>query len=375
MNLAEQFKDNCGFGMLAQIKNQPSHQLLQDAIRTLTRMTHRGAISADGKTGDGSGLLCSMPVRFMQKVAEEHGLSLPDQFAVATIFLSDERTQLAAFKEQCALNDLSVILVREVPLNTEALGEYALSMLPKIVHAFVVPAALIATRRFDALLYLTRKQVEHRFDGERAFYIASFSRLLISYKGLVMPQYIAKLFPDLQQEDFQVSFAMVHQRFSTNTLPQWRLAQPLRSIAHNGEINSIQGNRFKALNKFTDAESPVFSREELQALQPILEQGVSDSANLDNMLEFLLANGVDFFKAIRSLVPPARHNVANMPAKLRAFYEYTSAAFEPWDGPAAVSMTDGRYLGCVLDRNGLRPAKYVITNDDRLLVSSEYGVL
>ncbi len=375
MNLAEQFKDNCGFGMLAQIKNQPSHQLLQDAIRTLTRMTHRGAISADGKTGDGSGLLCSMPVRFMQKVAEEHGLSLPDQFAVATIFLSDERTQLAAFKEQCALNDLSVILVREVPLNTEALGEYALSMLPKIVHAFVVPAALIATRRFDALLYLTRKQVEHRFDGERAFYIASFSRLLISYKGLVMPQYIAKLFPDLQQEDFQVSFAMVHQRFSTNTLPQWRLAQPLRSIAHNGEINSIQGNRFKALNKFTDAESPVFSREELQALQPILEQGVSDSANLDNMLEFLLANGVDFFKAIRSLIPPARHNVANMPAKLRAFYEYTSAAFEPWDGPAAVSMTDGRYLGCVLDRNGLRPAKYVITNDDRLLVSSEYGVL
>ncbi len=190
-----------------------------------------------------------------------------------------------------------------------------------------------------------------------------------------MPTYIEKLFPDLRCDDFEVSFALFHQRFSTNTLPQWKLAQPLRVIAHNGEINSIKGNRFKALNKFTNAESPVFSESELKRLMPILEDGVSDSANLDNMLEFLLANGVDFFKAIRSLIPPARHNVAHMPAKLRAFYEYASGAFEPWDGPAAVSLTNGRYIGCVLDRNGLRPAKYMITHDDRLLISSEYGVL
>jgi glutamate synthase (NADPH/NADH) large chain len=375
MNLAEQFKDNCGFGLLAHIRNQPSHKLLLDAIQALSRMMHRGAISADGKTGDGSGLLCSMPVGFMRKVAEQHGLSLPDQFAVATLFLSDEKKQLPVFREQCEQNDLNVLLVREVPLDTDALGEYAISMLPKIVQVFIIPAALIATRRFDALVYLTRKEVERQLAADPAFYIASFSRTLISYKGLVMPHFIAKLYPDLQDQDFKISFVMFHQRFSTNTLPQWKLAQPLRVIAHNGEINSIQGNRFKALNKFTEAQSEVFSDAELKRILPLLETGVSDSASLDNMVEFLLANGVDFFKAIRSLVPPARHNVANMPAKLRAFYEYMSAAFEPWDGPAAVSLTNGRYIGCVLDRNGLRPAKYVITTDDRLLITSEYGVL
>ncbi|MCF6178510.1 MAG: glutamate synthase large subunit [Geopsychrobacter sp.] len=375
MNLAEQFKDNCGFGLLAQLDNQPSHQMLEDAISALSRMMHRGAVSADGKTGDGCGLLCSMPHKFMRSVAEEQGVSLPKQYAVATLFLSDEEAQLAVFTDACAGNDLQVLLVREVPLNVDALGEYALTMLPKILQVFVVPGALTATRRFDALVYLTRKQVERELRADQAFYISSFSSTLVAYKGLVMPHHIAQLFPDLQRADFRISFAMFHQRFSTNTLPQWRLAQPLRVIAHNGEINSIQGNRFKALTKFTAAESPIFSKQELQQLQPLLEDGVSDSANLDNMVEFLLANGVDFFKAIRMLIPPARHNVANMPAKLRAFYEYSSAAYEPWDGPAAVSLTDGRYIGCVLDRNGLRPAKYVITKDNRLLISSEYGVL
>jgi glutamate synthase (NADPH/NADH) large chain len=375
MNLADRFKDNCGFGLLAQLDNRPSHQLLQDAIRALSRMMHRGAVAADGKSGDGSGLLCSMPARFMRRVAEEQGISLPEQYAVATLFLSDEQEQLAAFAEGCNKNDLQILFVREVPMETEALGEHALALLPKIVQAFVVPGALIATRRFDALLYLTRKEVEKQFRNDPAFYISSFSRTLISYKGLVMPHYLDTLYPDLRHEEFQITFAMVHQRFSTNTLPQWRLAQPFRVIAHNGEINSINGNRFKSLNKFTEAQSPVFSCEELALLQPILETQVSDSASLDNMVEFLLANGVDFFKAIRCLVPPARHNVANMPAKLRAYYEYSSAAYEPWDGPAAVSLTDGRYIGCVLDRNGLRPAKYLITTDDRLLISSEYGVL
>jgi len=375
MNPATVFKDNCGFGLLAHIHNQPSHQMLRDAIRALSRMMHRGAVAADGKSGDGSGLLCAMPVRFMRKVAEQQGVSLPEQFAVATLFLNEREIQLDAFREQCARNDLQVLMVRDVPLETDALGEYALSLLPEIVQVFVVPAALIATRRFDALIYLTRKEIEHRLGADDGFYVPSFSRTLISYKGLVMPTYIDRLFPDLQDADFEISFAMFHQRFSTNTLPQWKLAQPLRTLAHNGEINSIKGNRLKALNKFTDAESPVFSREELDRVLPIMEDGVSDSANLDNMVEFLLANGVDYFKAIRSLIPPARHNVANMPAKLRSFYEYTSAAFEPWDGPAAVSVTNGRYIGCVLDRNGLRPAKYVVTTDDRLLISSEYGVL
>jgi glutamate synthase (NADPH/NADH) large chain len=375
MNLAEQFHENCGFGLLAHIQNLPSHSMLEDAIKALSRMMHRGAIAADGKTGDGSGLLCSMPHRFMNNVCEEAGVSLPEQYAVATLCLSDVAGQQEVFRERCEANDLEVLLFREVPLNTEALGDYALSMLPTIVQAFVVPSALIATRRFDALLYLTRKEVEKQFRGDEAFYIASFSRTVVSYKGLVMPTYIRMLFPDLQRDDFEISFALFHQRFSTNTLPKWKLAQPLRTIAHNGEINSIQGNRFNASCKFVDAHSPVFSDAELQRLMPILEEKVSDSGSLDNMIEFLMVNGVDYFKAIRSVIPPARHNVAHMPAKLRSFYEYTSAAFEPWDGPAAVSVTNGRYIGCVLDRNGLRPAKYQITTDDRLIISSEYGVL
>lgn len=375
MNLAERFHDNCGFGLLANIQNRPSHQILLDAIEALSRMMHRGAIAADGKTGDGSGLLCSMPTRFMRRIAEEQGVSLPQQFAVATLFLSDTDKQLEIFEQTCNRNDLSIIMTRQVPLDISALGEYAIKTLPDIVQCFVVPSALIATHRFDALVYLSRKEVEHQLADDPSFYVASFSRSMISYKGLVMPTYLEKLFPDLNCSDFEVSFALFHQRFSTNTLPLWKLAQPLRAIAHNGEINSIKGNRFKTINKFVDIDSPVFSREEMDRALPLLETGVSDSASLDNMLEFLLINGVDFFKAIRSLIPPARHNVAHMPAKLRAFYEYTSGSFEPWDGPAAVSLTNGRYIGCVLDRNGLRPSKYVITTDDRLLISSEYGVM
>jgi len=375
MDFAERFYDSCGFGLLAQLKNQPSHGLVEDGIRALARLMHRGAISADGKTGDGSGLLCSMPRVFMRRVAAERGVSLPERFAVAMLFLNDEERQLTVLREECEKNDLQLLLVREVPLNNEALGERALQLLPSIRQAFVVPAALVATRRFDALLYLTRKGVEHRLAADRDFYIPSFSRRVISYKGLVLPTHLRSLYLDLAEDDFACSFVLFHQRFSTNTQPLWKLAQPFRTLAHNGEINSLQANRFNALHKFNDASSPVFSAEELARLLPLLEDNASDSASLDNMLEFLLANGVDFFKAVRALIPPPRHNVAHMDAHLRSFYEYTSTAFEPWDGPAAISLTDGRYVGCLLDRNGLRPAKYLITTDDRLLVTSEYGVL
>ncbi|ABA88728.1 NADPH-dependent glutamate synthase, glutamine amidotransferase and FMN-binding subunit [Syntrophotalea carbinolica DSM 2380] len=375
MDFGERYYDGCGFGLLAQIKNQPSHALVEDAVRALARLMHRGAIAADGKTGDGSGLLCSMPRDFMRRVAAEGGVALPEQYAVAMLFLDDEERQLGVFREVCEKNDLRVLHVREVPLETSVLGERALKLLPKIRQAFVVPAALIATRRFEALLYLTRKEVEHQLASDADFYIPSLSSKTVVYKGLVMPTHIRTLYPDLSQEDFRCSFVLFHQRFSTNTLPLWKLAQPMRTLAHNGEINSLQANRFHARHKFNNASSPVFSDEELARLFPLLEEGGSDSASLDNMLEFLLANGIDFFKATRALIPPPRHNVAHMDAHLRSFYEYISTAYEPWDGPAAISLTDGRYVGCILDRNGLRPAKYLITTDDRLLVTSEYGVL
>jgi glutamate synthase (NADPH/NADH) large chain len=372
---AEEYRDNCGFGLLAHLHHQPSHQMLQDAMRALSRMMHRGAIAADGKTGDGCGLLCAMPADFMRSIAASEGVSLPETFAVAMLFLGQAEAEQQVFTEYCSKNDLQVVLYREVPLDTSVLGDYALKRLPKIVQAFVVPSELIATRRFDALIYLTRKEVEHALIQAQDFYIPSFSRTLISYKGLVMPKNLRQLYPDLADERFSTSLILFHQRFSTNTLPQWRLAQPLRNLAHNGEINSIRGNRFNLLTKSKAMQSSVFSTAELQRLLPIVQPGGSDSTSLDNVFDFLLANGIDFFKAIRMLVPPARHNVAHMAANLRSFYEYTSTAWEPWDGPAAISITNGRYVGCLLDRNGLRPAKYVITKDHRLLLTSEYGVL
>ena len=375
MTLADQFHDACGMGLLAHLRRQPSHQLLQDAMRALTRMMHRGAVAADGKTGDGCGLLCAMPTGFMRQIAAEHGVSLPECFAVATIFLSDPAVQQERFAEACVRNDLQVVLFREVPLDAEALGDYAIARLPKIVQAFVVPRELTATRRFDALVYLTRKELEHALQADPGFYVAAFSRTLLPYKGLVMPKNLAQLYPDLQREEFTTELVLFHQRFSTNTLPQWRLAQPFRNLAHNGEINSICANRFNAAAKAAAMASPVFTAAELERILPIVQPVGSDSASLDNMFEFLLINGVDFFKAVRMLIPPARHNVAHMPARLRSFYEYTSASWEPWDGPAAVSVTNGRYVGCILDRNGLRPAKYLVTTDDRLLLTSEYGVL
>ena len=220
MTLADQFHDACGMGLLAHLRRQSSHQLLQDAIRALTRMMHRGAVAADGKTGDGCGLLCAMPVGFMRQVAAEHGVSLPESFAVATLFLSDPIPQQEQFTEACARNDLQAMLFREVPLDTEALGAYALARLPQIVQVFVVPRELTATRRFDALIYLTRKELEHALQGDPGFYVAAFSRTLLPYKGLVTPKNLAQLFPDLSREEFATHLVLFHQRFSTNTLPQ-----------------------------------------------------------------------------------------------------------------------------------------------------------
>ncbi|MBB5021711.1 glutamate synthase large subunit [Desulfurispira natronophila] len=374
-NLAEEFKDSCGFGIIANVHNTPSHTLLCDAVTALSRMMHRGAIAADGKTGDGSGILCGMPREFMRHEALKLGISLPEQFAIAVMFLTDVEKQKKAFEECCTDNDLKVLGYRAVPMDTQALGEHALAMLPTVVQAFVVPDSIIATRRFEALLYIARRQYESQFVGDEHFHVASLSPHVVSYKGLVMPLYLQTLYPDLSDVNFQVSFALFHQRFSTNTLPRWKLAQPFRTVCHNGEINSLRANHFNSLYKFNCAKSRVFNEKEFRQLLPVLQEGVSDSANLDNMFEFLLANGVDFFKAIRCLVPPPRHNVANMPAKLRSFYEYTSGAYEPWDGPAAIGLTNGRYIGCVLDRNGLRPAKYVLTRDHRLIITSEFGVL
>ncbi|MBD3840402.1 MAG: glutamate synthase large subunit [Campylobacterales bacterium] len=368
------FRDNCGFGLVAHLKNKPTHQNLEDAITSLERMMHRGAIAADGKSGDGSGLLFSMPDQFMRKVALQNGVDLPKQFAVAMVFAKDE-SQLDTFRSYCEKNDLKVLLTREVPINTDALGKLALEILPMIVQVFVVPNTLVSSKRFEAMLYLARKEAEHALEDQEDFYIPTFSAKVIVYKGLVMPTTIKQFYIDLNDEDFKISFALFHQRFSTNTLPKWRLAQPFRGIAHNGEINSIEANRFNVALKEEVIKSEVFSDEELSRIFPILQNGGSDSASLDNMFEFLMVNGMDFFKAARALVPAPWQNAPYMDSELRAFYEYCSIRFEAWDGPAAVSLTDGRHIGCLIDRNGLRPSKYIVTKDDRIFITSEYGTV
>lgn len=374
LDLLTSFRDNCGFGLLASLKGKPTHQNLQDAITSLERMMHRGAIAADGKSGDGCGLLLSMPDNFMRKVALNNGVDLPNMYAVAMIF-APEMKDIETFKKHCARNDLKVLFTRIVPVNKDALGKLALDTLPNIVQVFVTPNSLVSTNRFDAMIYLTRKECEHELKNKEGFYIPTFSSKVISYKGLLMPTHIKEFYTDLKDPDFAITFSLFHQRFSTNTLPKWRLAQPFRSIAHNGEINSVEANRFNVKVKSENIKSNVFSDEELQRIFPILQEGGSDSASLDNMFEFMIVNGLDFFKAARSLVPAPWQNAPHMDSDLRAFYEYTSTAQEAWDGPAAISLTDGRYIGCVLDRNGLRPSKYIITKDDRIIITSEYGTI
>ncbi len=373
-DLFTSFKDNCGFGLLASIDNTPSRKNLEDAVTALSRMIHRGAIAADGKTGDGSGLLMSIPHAFFARTLAQEGIDLPGTYAVAVLFSTNEH-DLTVFREICEKNDLHLFHTRTVPVDTNALGQQAIETLPTIYHLFVTPHSLMGRKRFDALIYLSRKEIEKALSYQEDFYIPSFSSTVISYKGLVMPTHLREFYTDLDDPDFAISFALFHQRFSTNTLPQWKLAQPFRMIAHNGEINSVTANRFNVAAKSELIHSDLFSDEEMERLIPIIQEGMSDSASLDNFIEFLSVNGMDFFRIARSVIPAPWQNAPHMDADLRAFYEYVSTTFEPWDGPAAVSMTDGRHIGVVLDRNGLRPAKYIITRDRRLLISSEYGVL
>ncbi|NMM48015.1 glutamate synthase large subunit [Marinigracilibium pacificum] len=373
MDIAQEFKDNCGFGMMAHIKNVASRQMVDDSIEALKRMMHRGAIAADGKSGDGCGFLFSMPDKFMRKIATLNGYDLPARYAVSMTFYTNDEQKII-FEEACKQNDLKILFSRHVPVDESNLGNQAKEIMPEIIQTFVIPNSPMAQRRFEALLYLTRKDVESQIEDIN-FTIASFSDKVISYKGLLLPTLIDKFYTDLTDKDFEVSFAVFHQRFSTNTMPRWPLAQPFRCVAHNGEINSIKANRYNVNVNAENMAGDIFNKEEMNRLMPILQNETSDSGSFDNYFEFLIQNGVDFFKAVRSMVPPPFHNAPHLDAGLRSFYEYTSCNFEAWDGPAALNITNGRYVGTVLDRNGLRPAKYIITYDDRMIIASEYGII
>ncbi len=369
-------KDNCGFGLIAQMDNQPSHWLVQTAIGALARLTHRGAVAADGKTGDGCGLLMKKPDGFLRLCADELGFALADNYAVGMVFLNTDavfaNAARAQLETELRTEGLGVLGWRTVPTDIAACGEEALASLPVIEQIFVNAPADMDTVSFEQHLYIARRRCEKAIEpNDDVFYIPSLSSRVISYKGLVMPEHLPEFYTDLEDERMETAIAVFHQRFSTNTWPQWRLAQPFRYLAHNGEINTIQGNRNWSVARGHKFETPAIP---MADVRPLVSASGSDSNSMDNMLEALLAGGMDIFRAMRLLVPPAWQNVTNMDADLRAFYEYNSMHMEPWDGPAGIVMTDGRYAACSTDRNGLRPARWVITKDRHITLASEIGV-
>ena len=372
----EEFKDNCGFGLIAHMTGEPSHHLLQTAMQALTCMTHRGGINADGKTGDGCGLLMQKPDQFLRAVAHEHfAVELPKQYAVGMVFFNQDPVKAEAARanmdREILAAGLKLVGWRKVPIDTSVLGRLALERLPQIEQVFIGGDGL-SDQEFAIKLFSARRRSSVANAHDSDHYICSFSHKTIIYKGLMMPRDLAAFYPDLGDERLQTAICVFHQRFSTNTLPKWPLAQPFRFLAHNGEINTITGNRNWAMarrTKFANDQIP-----DLEELGPLVNRVGSDSSSMDNMLELMVTGGIDLFRGVRMLVPPAWQNVETMDADLRAFYEYNSMHMEPWDGPAGIVMTEGRHAVCLLDRNGLRPARWVTTTNGYITIASEIGV-
>src|SRR5690554_793397 len=374
----DEFRDNCGFGLIAHMKGEVSHKLLQTAIESLTCMTHRGGIAADGKTGDGCGLLLQSPKAFLNKAAEAaFGKKPGDLFAVGQVFLAPEEARAAAgrasVEQRLTEQGLEIMGWREVPVDDSCLGPMARDCMPRIEQVFVLPAGK-SEKDFAISLFVGRRHAERDMADDSEFYICSLSHRTLAYKGLMMPADLANFYKDLDDPDLQTAICVFHQRFSTNTLPRWPLAQPFRFLSHNGEINTLRGN-VNAMNaRQALFESELFG-DDIKKLLPILTEGASDSAILDNAIELLYFTGRSLPHAMMMLVPEAWEYATEMSEEKRAFYEYHSCLMEPWDGPATLPFSDGRYIGAILDRNGLRPSRYTVTNDGIVMLASETGVL
>ncbi|MEX0445891.1 glutamate synthase large subunit [Xenorhabdus sp. SGI246] len=370
-----QEKDNCGFGLIAHIEGEPSHKVVRTAIHALARMQHRGAILADGKTGDGCGLLMQKPDRFFQMIANEQSWRLAKNYAVGMLFLSQD-SQIAQscrdiIEQELENETLSIAGWREVPINRDILGNIALSSLPRIEQIFVNAPAGWRSQDLERRLFIARRRIEKRITDDD-FYICSLSNLVTIYKGLCMAADLPRFYSDLADLRMESAICLFHQRFSTNTVPRWPLAQPFRYLAHNGEINTITGNREWAKARAYKFRTPLIP--DLHTAAPFVNETGSDSSSLDNMLELFLNGGMDLIRAMRLLVPPAWQNNPDMDDDLRAFFDFNSMHMEPWDGPAGIVISDGRYAACNLDRNGLRPARYVITKDKLITCASEVGI-
>lgn len=370
--------DACGVGMLVDIHGRKSHSIVDSALTVLENMRHRGAEGADNKTGDGAGILVQIPHEFILL----QGIPVPEKghYGTGLVFLPKDQAAQKAFLQiiqgEVEAKGLTILCLRDVPVCSEILGKDALATEPAIKQLFIVGEE--DQQELELKLYGVRKRIEKRIASsslveKKDFYVVSLSTRSLIYKGMLESMQLRKYFPDLTNEYFTSALALVHSRFSTNTFPTWSLAQPFRLLAHNGEINTIRGNRAWMAARESVLSSSRLS--DMEALDPIIQPDMSDSASLDNVLEFLLASGLSLPHAMAMLVPESFNEKNPISDDLKAFYEYHSILMEPWDGPAALLFSDGRYAGGMLDRNGLRPARYLVTKKGWVLVASEVGVL
>ena len=376
--------DNCGVGFVAHMKGNKSHSIIQQGLQVLVNLHHRGAVGADPNTGDGAGILIQIPHKFLNKVAGELNINLPleGEYGVGMVFLPQEPNARyfceGTFEKVIEEEGLTVLGWRNLPINEKACGLTASGTRP-MVHQLFVGRGSVSIADFERKLYVVRKRVEKLITESHkpymeAFYVASLSSKTMIYKGQLLAHQIPDFFLDLQDEDMASAIALVHQRYSTNTFPSWDRAQPFRYLAHNGEINTLRGNVNWMNAREGVLESDVLG-EDLKKLYPIIEPNGSDSANLDNALELLLASGKSLAHSVAMLIPEAWQGHESMDEDKKGFYEYHAGLMEPWDGPAAVAFTDGKQIGATLDRNGLRPARYLVTQDDVVVMASETGVL
>ena len=384
-----QEKDSCGVGFVANIKGQPSHQIMLDAYHLNSRMDHRGGCGFEANSGDGAGILMALPNSFFRKVAKiEFDTDLPDagQFAVGNIFLPqiDEERHICreAINQIIAEEGQSLVGWRVVPIDAKGadVGPAALMAQPRIEQLFVAAGADLDQEQFERKLYVIRKQFTHRLRQDSSLseakqvYACSLSTKVIVYKGMLTPGQLFPFYGDLTNPDFETHMAMAHSRFSTNTFPSWDRAQPNRFMSHNGEINTLRGNVNSMVARQGKAKTDVFG-DKLKTIFPVIDDDCSDSGSFDAVLEFMLMSGRSLPASVMMMIPEAWQSDTNMAQAKKDFYEYHSALMEPWDGPASIVFSDGHYMGAVLDRNGLRPSRYYVTHDDKVIMASEVGVV
>ncbi|MGY4447785.1 glutamate synthase (NADPH/NADH) large chain [Bradyrhizobium sp. i1.3.1] len=379
-------KDSCGVGFIANIKGKKSHEIVADALSILCNLEHRGAVGADPRAGDGAGILVQIPHAFFIRKAKELGFALPNpgEYAIGALFMPRDTAWRNVIKsiiaDQIKEEGLTLLGWRDVPTDNSSLGVTVKPTEPACMQVFIGRNGTAKTEDdFERRLYILRKSIsqaiyQRRDRGLADYYPCSMSCRTVIYKGMFLADQLGKYYPDLHEKDFESALALVHQRFSTNTLPAWSLAHPYRMIAHNGEINTLRGNTNWMAARQASVSSELYGKD-INRLWPISYEGQSDTACFDNALEFLVQGGYSLPHAVMMMIPEAWAGNPLMDEKRRAFYEYHAALMEPWDGPAAIAFTDGRQIGATLDRNGLRPARYLVTKDDRIVMASEMGVL